>query len=413
MQPSNELPDPTPTVPFINRTVELARIRQHITDPVGHPPPAFLGWRGSGKTALLREAARTVSPGTIAVFVSLAQVPAGDALPYLVETATDALTLVGLAGASLPVPPAQFDLSWLIQDWKPAMTGVLRRRHRLLLLLDDLDRLLPEEAPDAPQPALAALRDLIGPQLGLTMTLDARHEDSLARFQPLLDPAYTSRLSGLSTEDCLAGLARTTGLDQAEPAVHQAIVRRAGGDPVLLQSLARSLVHVMDGPITLNQARPHLANAHRENDAYLRQSWAALSGDQQLTLTAIAALSYADPLAAIGPQDVVNWLIETEQPLDLTEVNAAVRALGYVEILEQRADASLAIHGELRRQWVLEHARISTPEARAQRRLRPAALLIIGATLLLLLALLAVALGSEAPSDGDQAAIPTVTITPR
>jgi hypothetical protein len=110
--------------------------------------------------------------------------------------------------------------------------------------------------------------------------------------------------------------------------------------------------------VTLEDTKALTPKVYTYGDDDYRYMWSRLSLNERLVLTAISGLLYGDPLGRIEAATIEGWLVETDYPMDITSINAALRSLEYREIVQATADG-LRLTAEMLQTWLLENARLS------------------------------------------------------
>jgi hypothetical protein len=332
----------------------------------------------------------------------------------------------------LPEPPDDTNQlrEWFATLYLHALFGVIRYR-RLVLLLDDADTLIEVVRSDnLPVDHFAYLQKLLEqyPQLGMVMTMDAEHENSLDMLFPLANAAETFRLTNLSPADGQQLLTRpAAGLYTVPDDATLSLYKAAGGQPLLLQRVGYHLFEKLasqplpPSPSPYKERGSHeqgldlkliINKVHTESEAEFREMWQATTREERLVLTAMVSLLYDDPLASIDTARIEGWLVETDYPLDTTAINAAVRSLEYREIVSS-TPSGLAITTGMMQTWLLEHARLSDTLAEAPKTQALAAgwrwLIVVMIIVVIGLLLIGLASGGQ-PGASDSTTLPTVTL---
>ncbi|MDX1995118.1 MAG: ATP-binding protein [bacterium] len=370
---SNPYEPGSPQMPFAGRAEAFTRLHQHLIDSQAATlPPLYLGRRRIGKTALLQQVERMFDPEeTVAVYIPLRRVPLSDETRWL-ETLAQAIrhTIEERAYHAYLLPPLPGEgempegglRNWIHNDLLPAVFYAIRSQRRLVLLLDDADRLaqaLESGALPADHPGFLA--GLLGRQLGMALTMDTLYEDHLSTLSPLVEVASTLRIGSLSPAASVDVLAQCNLSEGALAAALGA----AGGEPILLQRFGYHLFELgrtKTEPLTANDVKGVLPYVYTDSEGEFRETWATLPRDERLVLTAISSLLYDNPLRAIDIALIETWLVETDYPLDATTIIAAVRGLMYREIVTG-AISTLKIPSGLMQRWLLENAQLTPPAA--------------------------------------------------
>ncbi|MEO8395722.1 MAG: hypothetical protein ABI700_22195, partial [Chloroflexota bacterium] len=136
------------SAPFAGRKEAFARLYSRLFDPVNTGAILFLGRQHSGKSALLRNTDAVFKDTAVGVYIPLREAtPESEAswLLALAQAVTSSLTEHGftLSRLSQLEPLGDQPREWLETVFLPQTLGAVRRK--LLLLIDDSDRLLMAE----------------------------------------------------------------------------------------------------------------------------------------------------------------------------------------------------------------------------------------------------------------------------
>lgn len=415
--------DSSVLAPFAGRQSAFVALHQRLTTPSKPGALLFLGGRYSGKTTLLRRFSDFFDETYIPAYLSLREMP-------LVRDAAWVLALTGALERGLSeneytlsrlpeTPDTDNKLrSWLRDTYLPDLFGMVRR-HRVVLLLDDVDCLLDAVmAGKLPKDSVAYLYSLLEnqPNLGMALTLDSRRERDVDRLSPLVRGENIFRLGSLSPDES-AWLLQTpaapyyTISDESTAAIHKA----TGGQPYLLQRCGFFLfqgwaAHPDQQPLTPAAVKTCIPRVYATSAGDFQREWDLLNANERLVLTAVSRLLYTDPLRAIQPAEIEAWLVETDYPLDATAIKAAVRGLEYRDHITLSSDG-LTVNTGLWQMWLLENARLPVPRAMQGSARVPVKLLLAVLAGVLLVLLLVLALVNSTPeSVPDAPAAPTVTL---
>jgi hypothetical protein len=242
------------------------------------------------------------------------------------------------------------------------------------------------------------------------MTLSLEQEDHLPQLVPLVNPTETERLHPLDEIDTGVLMRQfAPGLsDEAVARVHQ----ETGGQPMLLQRYGQALAAHWQSEADSEALRNAATTVYETSQEDFRARWLQLERDERLVLTAIASLLYDRPDRTVTAKRIEKWLIETDFPLDMVAIHAALRGLDYREIVRSSPQDVNLRSGFLQR-WLIEHARLddsADSEASGSVTLldrRVLVLLLIAGLLLLLLLIWLPGL----PAGDPGSVIPTVTIS--
>jgi hypothetical protein len=308
---------------------------------------------------------------------------------------------------------------WFSETYLPEMVGVIRRHRRLVFLLDDANVLL--KAMDdgrLPDDSIQYLHSLVQSQFGpgVVLTLDTRYESDIARLSPLVQLEDVFRLANLSDDEAKWLLNEPAAERyRLTPEAVSAVYAATGGQPHALQQFGFQLFKLWEArpnrdTFTLDDVKQVTPTIYAQGEADLRAAWAESSRNERLVLTAISSLIYTDPLAAITPERIESWLIETDYPLDATAINAAIRGLEYREMIEHTL-AGVRLTAGLTQRWLLENARLT--EAAPQGGTRGLAFrwLAVGVIAIVAILLVLTIRGGDAPPASSHATLePTVTL---
>lgn len=417
--------------PFAGRKSALARLHVQLTDPANRIAVAFVGQRKSGKTALLRHFDAIFDDGTfVAAYVPVAQTALADETDWLLALAQSATEAVvqrgfGVSRLSALAPPGEDPRVWFTGDFLPEMMAIIRPHRRLVFLLDDAEALLDAIAGGRlPADSIAWLHSLLRQyrQIQITLTLDASYEGDVNQLQPLVRPADVQRLTRLSADDTAWLLQEPVAdLYRVSDEVADTVYRLTGGQPALVQTVADAMFGWWESnglmTISVDDVKAVTPSVARRAGPMFRDTWDRLSSAEHLVLNAISALLYDDPLRAIDTGAIETWLVETDFPMDLTAINAALRRLEYDEILTIQPPASIVLNSGLFQTWLLENAR--SPERAARATLPPSsappvqrrALWLAGLVMALLIGVMVLVGLSNAPeANAPSRPAPTVTL---
>jgi hypothetical protein len=357
------------TAPFAGRQEAFARLYTRLYDPIHTGAILFLGGRHSGKTALLHNADSVFKETALGVYVPLCEIaPENESewLLALAQAATSELMDRGftLSRLSQLDPPGDDPRAWLETTFLPQILGAVRRK--LLLLLDDVDRLIMAvRGGQLPEDTFAYLLSLTQKyrNLHIAATLDAEFEADIPALAPLVAASDVVRLTTLSPDESRWLLqAPVHGLytvpDECALAVHRAV----GGAAGLVQHFGYQFFQRWEAfpelnVFTLADVRALTTSIYLYSEPDYRYLWERLSANERLVLTAISGLLYDDPLGHIDAAVIQGWLVETDFPLDLTAINSTLRSLEYRELLRPTPNG-IALSAEIMQTWLLENARL-------------------------------------------------------
>lgn len=338
--------DALPGVPFAGRRAILGRLHHLLTGPGRPTALTIVGRRRLGKTALLRAFGVVFGDDFLGAYVPLRQ-----------ETSTETGFILALAQAitagliahQFPVarlstlePPGGDPRGWFSEQFLPAARAPARAGRRIVLLLDDADRLVHALRTDRlPRDLPVWLAGLLEAPtaLGCVLTIDADFEDDLPILAPLADPTAVMRLELLSGEETHWLLTEPARGCYTVPDDCTAAVQRAtGGHPALVQQFGFQLFQRWErvpelNVVTLDDIRALTPVILKYAEEDYRSTWMRLNAAERLTLTAMNALLAHDPLKPVSADAIAAWLIESDHPLDAIAIGSAFRALEYREIL--------------------------------------------------------------------------------
>lgn len=420
--------DLLPFAPFVGRQKAFEHLYQQLTDPVKAGITIILGRQHVGKTALLQHFHPFFDETFVSIYVPLKQMSLDDEavwLKTLARRTMSALAERGFTLSHLPgEPPAEGDMrDWFGEKFLGEVLNIIRRYRRLVYLIDDADSLIrPVKEGQADEHLLSFLHRMLDhhSHFRVVMTLDAEYEADMSPLSPLVSLTDVFRLTNLSADECLQLLQDPVqSLYTVSPEAAAAIYQAASGQPHLVQRFGHHLFRHYQAipnfsvvtPDTVKQITPAV---YAESEADFRQVWQRLSQNEQLVLRAITELLYHDPLAAISPQAIAAWFVETDFPLDSTAVHATLRSLEYRELV---STTPIQISSGLMQTWMLDNVHRTMPvmkytargslEPLRKNQRRFAAAGIAGLILLVLIVL--IILGSP-PQPTELPPQPTVTL---
>lgn len=410
---------------FAGRDDALARLHQHLSDASRRHAAVFIGRRRIGRTALLRYVLETSGSALIPVYVPLRQISLENERAWLHAlriALADALAERDYVLLHPPADPAPGDdvRAWLTTAYLPEVYATIRPQRQLVLLLDDAEQ-LNAAVQDArlPDDTFDWLHSLLSAQLDIALTLDLQAEQQLAQMQPLVVPRAAYRLGCLNNAASAAVIQALLAPAEITAEGMVLIQQMTGGEPALLQQTGQALAARCEGQQTIDtdDVKAVRPGVYTESDAFFQLMWKLLSRDERLVLTALSSLLYDDPLRDINTAAIEGWLVETDYPLDLTAINAAVRGLEYKEIVEGAA-AHVVINAGLLQKWLLENARLGGDPAQSNRRgaasRPPWVMIVVLVVIVIAVVVLAVSvLTSDNQDDSsNQSPVPTVTLAP-
>jgi hypothetical protein len=400
---------------FVGRENALALIHQHFTRTQHTQALTIVGRARIGKTALLNQVDAIVDPMVAWVlYVPLKSAPLTSEaawLRHLFRLALDAAVEHGFSPERLPALPADSGdfRGWLQQTGFPEFFHVIRGARRVLYLLDDIGQLIDAmQRGSLPADHGAYLSSLLQPQLDMIVAISEANEMRLSALTPLVNPAETVRLKRLTRTEIKA-LASVVAGEPIANDTAAALYTTSGGQPELAQRIAQQ--HGT-GNVSAESLKAAASAVYSPSSDFFRSEWDTLTANEQIVLTAISRILYDDPLARINADRLTEWLHDTDDPLDQTAVNAALRGLDYAEIIEH-GSTGFVPRSSLMQRWLMENARLaphkasSPPSSEQSRALW--ALVAVGVLLLLVVAVLMLN-GLPAPVL-DTTISPTVTLS--
>jgi hypothetical protein len=408
--------------PFAGRERIFEQLYRAVTRPGGIPTTLIMGGPAMGKTALLHRFGDVFGGENLGVLLALQRLPLLNERDWWVALATGitrSLVDHDYTLARLPelLPPEEDIRAWFTESYLRPVMGVLRRGHRLLILLDDVDGLLAAvDAGRLPPDTLTFLNSLRGqyPTLGFVLTLDARRDDLLPRLEPLLAPDLTdtARLERLERDE--VRWLMNEPVDRCYSITTDAldvIYRATGGFPRLCQRYGAQLylrwqVRPERKIMEAEDARQVTALVYPQSEAEFAAAWRGLPLDERLVLMATSGLTYDDPLTAASPAAIQTWLAETDYPLETTAIRAAIRGLEYAGWVEIDG-GKLRISSGLFQRWLLENAR---PEATAAPVNRARWPLLLAAVAIIALFIAGLLLLGQSTRPAADSPAPTITL---
>lgn len=377
------------SAPFAGRKAPFARLYARMFDPVTKGGILFMGGRHTGKSALLLNTNAIFRETAVGIYLPMREIALdGEAqwLMTLAQNITDTLETEGftLSRISQLEPLGDQPRDWLEITFLPQIMGAIKRK--LLLLIDDADLMLSAVKtgrlpPDTFSYLLSLTRKYDG--LHVALTLDSDYEDDIPAFTPLVTSTDVLRLTSLAADESQWLLqAPVRGIYSVPDEVAQAIHRVVGGAPGLVQHFGYELFRRWEtypelNVFTLEDVKALTPTIYLYNEADYRALWERLTVNERLVLTAISDLAYNDPLGQITAARIQGWLVDTDFPLDVTTINAALRSLEYREILLPPSEG-VTLSATLMQSWLLENARLGRrtaltppPAAPAQAAERP------------------------------------------
>jgi hypothetical protein len=414
--------------PFAGRASIVSTLRQRLTDPAHARAEVFVGRRQIGKTALLRHLETTLENSHLAVTIACERLPLereGDTLIAFGLALIDAVAARAAIHRErippLPDSPTRDESRrWLADTCLPTLITALRGQRRLLLLLDNADRLIDairdrRWTNDGPR----FLASLLGPHFYMVITVSEAYEDQLSTLAPLIDPPRAQRLRSLTPDETSALLGHAADRLTLSSEAAEALYQASGGEPALIQRFGyylwqRAIPHQKGPhpPMGPDDVKAVLPQVYAASETDFRLAWAALTRDERLALTALSSLVYDDPLRALRPADLEAWLVQTDYPMDETAIIAALRGLEYHGIVSG-ITTGIRLNAGLMQSWLLDHARLSSADTIATReepRRRAGWWMLIVLALIFAGILVAIQFSGQG-GDSPVEPVPTVTLS--
>jgi len=255
---------------------------------------------------------------------------------------------------------------WMTTEYLPDMFAVIRGR-RLVWLLDDTGSLI-QWAKDGKLPPdhFAYLDGLVTQfqNLGIIMAMDSRYEMQIPSMSPLVSVTDVYRLANLTSEETRALIQQPIQNEyRVNDEAATAIFEATAGQPRLVQRFGAALYdfhQVTDTPrtiLTLEDVKTVTSNVQKQSESDFQKMWDETGRNERLVLTAMTRLMVADPLTPVTITAISEWLIESDYPLDLTTINAAIRGLEYDELIDN-TKAGIRLRSSLMQLWLLQHAEL-------------------------------------------------------
>ncbi len=402
---------------FVGREGALAWIRQHLADPIQTPVPAFIGRDGIGKTALLKQFAGVHQTASfVGVYINCRAHDINHEMDWLIVLYQALRNHVQQIGIVIDVErfsaltdDAEEFKAWFKDDYLPKVLRRMDAMGRILFLIDNVEILAETMMRDTlAEDYFAYLNDLRSAQVGVVFTLHIDYENRLELFYTLVqDSEQFIRLNSLTLEQTQLLLEKSYSMIDAEAV--DAIYKASGGEPRFIKAFGAYLP--ADGAVDLGQAKAVTRNIYENHRAVFRKLWGELSDEERLVLVAVGHQVYDDPLnTTITAETIERWLSETDYPLGLTTIHAAIRGLEYRELLAGDARHQLALKLGLMLAWILEQRPLiggGVASGKVSWR-GVAVVMVVIACLLIALVTLSNTQRDDTPPEG---AIPTATIS--
>lgn len=366
-------------VSFAGRKMAFSRLYHQLTDPARQHALLFLGRRRVGKTAFLYAFDSTFSDSFVCAYVPLREISLDsttDLMLGMAQAATAALIERGyiLNRLNNIEPPGEQPRTWFTKVFLPTILSAVRAPRQLVFLLDDAERLIPAiRGGLLPEDTFVFFHNLMKhfQQVGFALTFDTEYEHDIAALEPLVTLNDVYRLTNLDEEDTRWLLQDPVqGYYTVPDDVAAAVYRATGGAPALVEQFGYQLFRRWEinpdlNVVTVDDIKSLLPKVYSYAEEDYRYLWSRLTLNERLVLTAISGLIYNDPLGRIDPAAIEAWLVETDYPMDITSINAALRSLEYREVVQPTPNG-LMLTAEMLQAWLLENARLNERAAPVQ-----------------------------------------------
>ncbi len=412
--------------PFAGRQKAFEHLYQQLTDPASAGVSIILGRRDIGKTALLRHFNSYFDDSFVGVYLPLKNQNFGSESDWLNTLALSTMQVLSQKDFSLYKLPKQNaedqDMRrWMLSQYLPEMFDIIKGR-RLVWLLDDTGSLIKwAKAGKLPKDHFTYLDGLVKQfqNLGIILAMDSRYELQIPVMSPLVNVTDVYRLTNLTTEETRALVQQPIQNQYRVNDDAAALIFAAtAGQPRLVQRFGAALYdyhQVTDTPRTvlgMEDVKSVTGTVQQQSEADFQKIWDETARNERLVLTALTRLMYADPLTPVNTNAIATWLIESDFPLDLTTINAAVRGLEYDELIESNK-GNLGLRSSLMQIWLLQHAELQTATTTTASSTPPRWGLIAAVVVLVLVILALAYIGSQQQSGGQSSAVtaqPTLTL---
>lgn len=361
------------SVPFAGRKDALGRLYQQMNQgtPGATRSLCFVGRRHGGKTALLLALNDALNDTTAGARIFLDHSSPEDETDWilmLAQSVTEAMieqdAPLGRLNELTPPDVEQGEdvRAWLVDRFLPIAFQALKRR--LVIFIDDAEHLLNGmRSGSLPYDTFSFLHVLVEafPDLGFVLTLDAEYEPEIDSLSPLIGLQDSVRLTNLAPDETRWLLqSPAEGCYTVTDDAAAAVQRLTGGTPALAQHVGFLLFERwLDQPdiavFTADDIRALSADIQRYGEADAKYNYVRLTPNEKRVLMAVSQLTYANPLKKVDPQSIVSWLAESDHPLDLTAIHAALRGLEYADIVRAAPDGVVIASGVMQT-WLLENS---------------------------------------------------------
>jgi len=416
--------DQSALAPFAGRQKAFEHLYQRLTDPTSAGVSIILGRRDIGKTALLRHFSAYFDESFVPVYLPLKDQNVrseGDWLNIVALNMMQALSNKDFSMNKLPRQNAEdADMRrWMANEYLPETFDLIKGR-RLVWLLDDTGSLIQwTKAGKLPTDHFTYLDGLVKQyrNLGIIMAMDSRYEMLIPSMSPLVSVTDVYRLSNLTEDETHTLIQQPIQNEfRVNDEAATAIFNATGGQPRLAQRFGAALYdyhQVTDTPrtiLTAEDVKNVTDTVQQQSEADFQRTWDETAQNERLILTGITRLMYDDPLTPVTISALSNWLVESDFPLDLTAINAAIRGLEYDEQIEN-GKGGIHLRSSLMQTWLLQHAELQSatkPVAAIRRR----GLVAAGILLLIVIGVLAFVVSQQRPGEPTLASTlqPTLTL---
>ncbi len=414
----------TALAPFAGRQKAFEHLYQRLTDPNSAGVSIILGRRDIGKTALLRHFNAYFDESFIPVYLPLLNENVRSESDWLNIVALNTMQVLSNKDFSLNKLPKQNaeDAAmrrWMTSEYLPEAFDLIRGR-RLVWLLDDTGSLIQwTRAGKLPADHFAFLDSLVKQyqNLGIIMAMDSRYEMLIPGMSPLVNVTDVYRLANLTEDETRTLMQQPVKNEfRVNDEAATAIFNATGGQPRIAQRFGAALYdyhQVTDTPrtvLTAEDVKNVTSTVQQQSAADFQKIWEETTHNERLILTGITRLMYDDPLAPITVSTLSNWLVESDFPLDLTAINAALRGLEYSELIEN-GKGGIHLRSSLMQTWLLQHAELQSA-TKPVTAIRRRGLIAAAILLLVMIVVLAFVVTQQRPDELTTASTlqPTLTL---
>jgi len=343
--------------PFGGRQTLFAWLRQSLLESTDQQAFVIIGREGMGKSAFLKQFEHFDDRTLVGAYLALSSDILGDSdvlSRALTRITIHALDSNGFGLSRLPETPEDNLATWMDESLLPEVFRILRTNRRLVWLFDDAEQLLES---DEMQAHIERLHTLLQnhEQLRIVLSMNTAYEDQVDGFGEFVNTTQIQRLRRLTEAESEDLIRRFTD-QKIDESIVKAVCRLTGGFPQLLQSYGAA-IRKKNTPLTTESLQTISQLVYEIHQDDFRQQWLELEQDERLVLTAVSSLLYRNPNQAIKPDDIETWLVETDYPLVLRNIHAALRSLEYRELILSSADGIQFTNG-LMQQWLVQNARL-------------------------------------------------------